>query len=53
MTSPTRKQFANNLKDKLQDKVFIGDTASLLRPGENYDAQKTFNVVNKSLLEKL
>ena len=53
VTSPTRKQFANNLKDKLQDKVFIGDTASLLRPGENYDAQEAFNVVNETLLEKL
>ncbi len=53
VTSPTRKQFANNLKDKLQDKVFIGDTASLLRPGENYDAQEAFNVVNEILLRKL
>ena len=53
VTSPTRKQFVNNLKDKLQDKVFIGDTASLLRPGENYDAQEAFNVVNETLLEKL
>ena len=53
VTSPTRKQFANNLKDKLQDKVFIGDTASLLRPGENYDAQEAFNVLNETLLEKL
>ena len=53
VTSPTRKQFVNNLKDKLQDKVFIGDTASLLSPGENYDAQEAFNVVNETLLEKL
>ena len=53
VTSPTRTQFANNLKDKLQDKVFIGDTASLLRPGENYDAEEAFNVVNETLLEKL
>ena len=53
VTSPTRKQFVNNLKEKLLDKVFIGDTASLLRPGENYDAQEAFNVVNETLLEKL
>ncbi len=51
--SPTRKQFVNNLKEKLLDKVFIGDTASLLRPEENYDAQKAFNVVNEILLRKL
>jgi len=50
---PTRKQFVNNLKEKLQDNIFIGDTASLLRPGENYDAQEAFNVVNETLLEKL
>ena len=53
VTSPTRKQFVNNLKEKLLDKVFIGDTASLLRPGENYDAQEAFTVVNETLLEKL
>ena len=53
VTSPTRKQFANNLKDKLQDKVFIGDTASLLRPGENYDAQEAFTIVSETLLERL
>ncbi len=51
--SPTRKQFVNNLKEKLQDKVFIGDTASLLRPGENYNVQEAFNVVNETLMEKL
>ncbi len=53
VTSPTRKQFVNNLKEKLQDNFFIGDTASLLRPGENYDVQEAFDVVNETLLEKL
>lgn len=53
VTSPTRKQFVNNLKEKLLDRVFIGDTNSLLRPGENYDAQEAFNIVNEILLEKL
>ena len=53
VTSPTRKQFVNNLKEKLLDKVFIGDTASLLRPGENYNPEEAFNVVNETLLEKL
>jgi predicted nucleotidyltransferase component of viral defense system len=51
--SPTRKQFVNNLKEKLLDNVFIGDTASLLRPGENYDAGEAFKVVNETLLEKI
>lgn len=51
--SPTRKQFVNNLKEKLLDKVFIGDTASLLRPGENYNPEEAFAIVSGSLLEKL
>jgi predicted nucleotidyltransferase component of viral defense system len=53
MKSPTKKQFINNLKEKLQDKVFIGDTASLLRPGEDYYPEEAFDVVNSILLEKL
>jgi predicted nucleotidyltransferase component of viral defense system len=50
---PTRKQFVNNLKEKLLDKVFIGDTVSLLRPGENYNHEEAFEIVLGNLLEKL
>jgi hypothetical protein len=50
--SPTKKQFVNNLKEKLLDKVFIGDTASLLRPGEEYVPEEAFDIVRKNLLEK-
>jgi len=51
--SPAKKQFVNNLKEKLLDKVFIGDTASLLRPGEEYVPEEAFDIVRKNLLEKL
>lgn len=52
-TLPTRKQFVKNLKEKLVDKNFVNDTASLLRPGENYNPQEAFAIVSETLLERL
>ena len=51
--SPTRKQFVNNLKEKIVDKDFVNDTISLLRHGENYNPEEAFNIVTETFLEKL
>ncbi len=53
MKSPTKKQFVNNLKEKLLDEVFIGDTVALLRPGEDYNPEEAFDIIHGKLLEKL
>ena len=53
MKSPTRKQFVNSLKEKLLDKLFIGDTAALLKPGEDYNPEEAFDLIVSNLLEKL
>jgi len=53
MKSPTKKQFVNNLKEKLLDEVFIGDTAALLSPGEDYNPEEAFDIVLSNLLVKL
>ena len=49
----SRKQFVNNLKEKLLDEVFIGDTAALLSPGEDYNPEEAFDIVLSNLLVKL
>ena len=51
--SPTRKQFINNLKEKLVDKDFVNDTISILRPGEIYNPQEAFTIVSETFLESL
>ena len=51
--SPTRKQFVNNLKEKLVDKDFVNDTISLLRPGEDYNPQEACTIVSETFLESL
>lgn len=50
---PTRKQFVNNLKEKILDNEFINDTASLLRPEEVYIPNEAFSMVCDTLLDKL
>lgn len=42
---PTQKQFLLNLQAKRNDTEFLGDTASLLKPDENYDTDEAFNLV--------
>jgi len=50
---PTRKQYINNLTEKLSDLEFINDTKALLQAGESYDPKVAFEFINEELLSKL
>lgn len=50
---PTRKQYTNNLTEKLSDLEFINDTKALLQAGESYDPKVAFEFINEELLSKL
>lgn len=50
---PSRKEFILNLKSKMIDSNFTGDTTGLLRPGVNYDPIGAIELVNKKLLQFL
>jgi predicted nucleotidyltransferase component of viral defense system len=51
--SPTRKLFLKNMEDKMQDPDFLGDTKALLRPDDDYDAQKAWERVKNDLINIL
>lgn len=50
---PTRKQFLNNLDEKMKDTEFLSDTDYLLRPNEKYDHTVAYDLIRKKLIEKL
>ncbi len=51
--SPTQKQFLLNMGEKLEDPDFEGDIYALLRPGEEYNQAKAYELVKKELIEKI
>ena len=50
---PTKKQFLLNMEEKMTDNEFLGDTAMLLRPELDFNADKAYKLVRRELLEKL
>jgi predicted nucleotidyltransferase component of viral defense system len=50
---PSRKQFIQNMDEKLIDPEFLGDTKALLRPGFKYNPEEAYELVRKELIEKL
>lgn len=50
---PTKKQFMNNLIEKISDPDFLNDTVSLLRPEEIYNPQEAFTVVCDTLIDRI
>ncbi|MCA6364336.1 MAG: nucleotidyl transferase AbiEii/AbiGii toxin family protein [Bacteroidetes bacterium] len=52
-TPPTGKMVIKNIEQKMLDDEFLGDTQALLRPDEEYNATKAFEVVNEKILRKL
>lgn len=50
---PSQKQFLRNMEDKMVDDEFLGDTKSLLRPDEQYDANKAWKLVKSELVERI
>ncbi len=49
----TRKQFRNNLSNKLTDRDFGGDIAGLLRAGSQFNIEEAFELVNANIIDKL
>ncbi len=50
---PTRKQFLQNMKEKLDDPDFRGDIYALLRPDVEYDQEEAFKLIRTELIEKI
>jgi predicted nucleotidyltransferase component of viral defense system len=50
---PTKKQFTNNLTEKLSDIEFLNDTNGLLRTGEIYRPKEAFEFLHEELFSKL
>lgn len=48
---PTKKQFLQNLEEKVADPAFEGDLEGLLRPGIEYDQEEAFEWVKEALIE--
>ena len=53
MKVPTKKQFTNNLTEKLSDLEFLNDTKALLQTGEIYKPQEAFEFLHEELFSKL
>jgi len=50
---PNKKQFTNNLTEKLSDIEFLNDTNGLLRTGEIYKPKEAFEFLYEELFSKL
>ncbi|MBN2613584.1 MAG: nucleotidyl transferase AbiEii/AbiGii toxin family protein [Bacteroidales bacterium] len=50
---PTQKQYLQNIELKIKDSDFLGDTKSLLRPGEKYNPEEAWELVKTKLIEKI
>lgn len=50
---PTYKEFIVNMEDKIQDDEFLGDTAGLLRVGDEFQPTQAFELVKAYLIDRL
>lgn len=50
---PSQQEFITNLKDKIVDPEFLGDTTALIRPDIPYHPEKAFELIKKELIEKI
>lgn len=50
---PSRKQFLQNTEAKMLDTEFLGDTVALLRPTEEFDPAKAYELIKTELIEKI
>jgi predicted nucleotidyltransferase component of viral defense system len=49
----TKRQFSENLANKLQNKLFVSDIGPLLADGFEWDFEKMADLINRLLIEKL
>jgi predicted nucleotidyltransferase component of viral defense system len=50
---PSKKEFLLNMEAKRTDADFLGDTAALLRPDEDYNHEEAFKIVIETLIERM
>ncbi len=50
---PGQKIFLQNMKDKIQDLIFMGDLEGILRPGIEYDPMQAFIWLKQNILSKM
>lgn len=50
---PIYKLYISNMKDKMKNDEFLGDTKTLLRPDEIYNAQEAYKIVKRMIIDKL
>lgn len=51
--NPTYRLYVSNLEDKMKKDEFLGDTKTLLRPDEVYNAQEAYRIVKEKIINKL
>jgi len=50
---PTQREYILNMEAKMQDSEFLGDTTALLRSDVPYDPQTAYELVKKTLIERI
>lgn len=51
--NPTYKLYVSNMDEKMKKDEFLGDTKTLLRPDEVYDAQEAYRIVKEEIINRL
>ncbi len=52
-TIPTQDLYIKNIKEKMSDPEFIGDTIALIRPKDNWDAEIAYKLIKTKIFEKI
>jgi len=52
-SAPSQKEFLLNMEEKMQDEYFIGDIMGLVRPSEQYDQIKAYELVKAELIDRM
>jgi len=50
---PTQEIYMENIKEKMSNPEFIGDTIALIRSEENWNAEDAYKLIKSEILEKL
>lgn len=50
---PSKKEFIQNMENKMADDEFLGDTTGLLRPDINYSPSEAYTLIKTKLLEHI
>jgi hypothetical protein len=53
LKAPTGKEYLLNLESKMNDRLFVGDTEGILRPGIEYVPALAFEAVKNTFVERM